>query len=189
MRSLVDHVARDARFWKTSGGGVTVSGGEPLMQGQAVAVLLEGLGRLGHHRCIETAGHVPLQAVQRVSPHVDLWLWDLKSVDADRFRAGTGGDARLPLANLVWLLRQTATPVRVRVPIIAGFSDDDGAMAQLADTIAALPRPVFVELLPGHDLRKTARPTARSATVTTQRVAAAVQGMRARGLSLIGADA
>jgi len=182
--ALADVLERDARFWRPSGGGLTISGGEPLIQPAGVAELLERMGRRGHHRCVETAGHVPLPAVQAVAPHVGLWLWDIKSTDPRRFREGTGGDAKRPMENLLWVLRHTAKRVRVRIPVIAGFNDDDGSAGQLAEFLARLPRRTTVELLPGHDIRRSDPPPARSAKVNPSRVVALGQRLRERGCVL-----
>jgi len=183
---LADVVERDARFWRPSGGGVTLSGGEPLIQPDGAAGFLELMGRRGHHRCVETAGHVGLPAVQRVAPHVDLWLWDVKSTDPQRFREGTGGEARRPMENLLWVLQHTATDVRVRIPVIAGFNDDEGSAGQLAAFLADLPRRVMVELLPGHDIRRSGPPPTRSAKVDPGRVAVLDRRLREAGCVLYG---
>lgn len=153
---LAAELERDRRFFIASGGGVTVSGGEPLAQPRAVAGLLDELGRRGIHRTVDTAGHVPREAVMIVAPRTDLWLWDIKHTDAGVFREAAGGDVDRPLDNLRWLLAHCETPVRVRVPVIAGFNDNDASLAGIARRIASLPRPVEVDVLRGHDVGRDA---------------------------------
>lgn len=157
-RPLADHVQRDARYWRASGGGVTISGGEPMIQPEALAALLAELGRRGHDRCIETAGAVPLDHFQRAVRHVDRWLYDIKALSPERFRAAAGGDAAVPVANLRWLLDHTRTPVTVRVPLINGFNAGTDEPQRIAALLAGMPRPVGVEVLPGHNVGCDLRP-------------------------------
>jgi pyruvate formate lyase activating enzyme len=174
---LADELSRDERFWRASGGGLTFSGGEPLRQADAVLALLAEAERRGWHRAIETAGAVPREAVSRVAPRVDLWLWDVKSVDAERFRAGTGGEVAVALDNLAWVLRETQTPVRIRVPLINSFNDDVDEWKRIGHWIAEQGRQVPVELLPGHDLvrGRAGGPPTRSARVSRSRLRQAEQ--------------
>ncbi len=186
LPALAKEIERDARFWRASGGGVTLSGGEPLLQAEGVEAFMTLLGRGGHHRVIQTAGCVALAKVQAVAPQVDLWLWDIKSVDAQTFRSGTGGSVNQTLDNLLWVLNATATPVRVRVPVIAGFNDAPTEARRIADWLAALPRPVDIELLQGHDLgRDPSASAVKSARLADPQFTAVRQTMRDRGLTLL----
>ncbi len=188
--ALADELERDRRFFDRSGGGVTLCGGEPLLQPDAAAALLAELGRRGVHRTIDTAGHAPRRAVEQAAPHADLWLWDIKHTDADRFFRGTGGDVRRPLDNLRWLLRNYATPVRVRVPVIAGFNDDPEAISGIGDLLASLPRAVEMELLRGHDTGRDPQARgARSSCVSDERFHQAGRLLDAMGLSVGGVPA
>lgn len=147
---LVAWLAHDERFWSRSGGGLTLSGGEPLRQIDAVEDLLRAAGARGWHRCIETAGQVSLAQVQRAAPLIDAWLYDLKAGEAERLRRGSGGDLARILGNLHWLLAQTPAVVCVRIPLINGFNAEPAAWQELAQVLGGLPRPVPVRLLPGH---------------------------------------
>jgi pyruvate formate lyase activating enzyme len=180
-RELAVYLARDLRFFRASGGGVTLSGGEPLAQAEAVAVLLRALGRAGVHRCVETSGAGDPDAVLRLAPHVDLWLWDVKSIDPVRYAEGTGADVALPLGNLARVL-ETAATVRVRVSLIRGFNDDDGQVERIADWLSARSRRSPVEVLAGHDLCVRA---VRPATVTAARVSEVAALLASRGLDVV----
>jgi len=184
---LVCKLERDARYWLTSDGGVTLSGGEPLLQARSTAKLLGTLGMRGHHRAVDTSGAVENRSVRIVAPHVDLWLWDLKTVDKEKFKKATGGSARRPLENLEWILRNTETPVTVRIPLIRGFNDTD-EVKRIAAWLVQLPRPVVTEVLQGHDLshsksRKLSRP--HSAVVTKKEVDLACATLREAGLQVV----
>ena len=154
---LVEQVVKDHRYWTASGGGVTLSGGEPLLQAKPVQAFLQKMQTQGHHCMIETSGAVPLPNVQRVAAHVDGWLWDIKSVDAPMFAQATGGHAQQVLDNLFWLLRETDTPIRIRVPLIAGLNNHVDAVKQMADWLSHQRRSVPVEVLPGHDTGRQAK--------------------------------
>ena len=152
--ALANELLRDERWWRASGGGVTVSGGEPMLQAAGVARLLRLLRAGGVHCAVETAGTAPREAFKQMAAAVDLWLFDVKCVDPAAFREGTGGDVRVCLDNLRWLAEHTTGAVRVRVPVIGGFNSDKIAMEDIRAWLDTLPRAVDVELLPGHDVPK-----------------------------------
>ncbi len=148
--ALASILERDARYWTRSGGGVTLSGGEPLHQAAGSEELLAALGRRKHHRTVETSGTGALKDVQRIVPHADLWLWDLKAVDSKTYHEGTGGDVTVTLSSLSWLLQTTSTAVVARIPLIPDFNLSAGELTSIADWLSEQPRSVQVELLPGH---------------------------------------
>jgi len=152
IEELVAVCLRDARYWAASGGGVTISGGEPLLQSQGLAAFLTHIGRRGHHRAVETSGAVPRSHVAAVASLVDLWLWDLKAVSAELFAEHTGGDVAQSLDNLTWLLAEVPSEVVLRVPLIATFNAIDDEFERMARWTERFPRPVPVDLLPGHEL-------------------------------------
>lgn len=177
--ALAAALLRDQRWWKGSGGGVTISGGDPLLQAPAVAELLRTMGAQKVHRVIETAGGAPRSHLSQLVEHVDLWLYDVKAIDPERFAEGTGGKASVSLENLVWLLEATDAEVRIRIPLINGFNADAGQMERIADWIATLPRKVPVEVLAGHEVTKP-NPDDRSCGRTPKVNAAQVADARKR---------
>jgi pyruvate formate lyase activating enzyme len=182
---LVCHLVRDARYWRRSGGGVTFSGGEPLLQWEPLAACLHQLRAEGVHVAVETAGAVPLSQVQRLAGLVDLWLWDLKVAEPSSAREVLGVLAALPLGNLRWLLQASAAPVRVRIPIIPGVNTSASQLAALAAAVSALPRRVDVELLRGHDTGRAPGEVAlRSAQVSGGEMKQAREVLAAFGLTV-----
>ncbi len=180
---LLETVERDAPYWRSSDGGITLSGGEPLLQAKAAETFFAEMKRRGHHCTIETAGAAPLSHVQRLAPWVDLWLWDVKSADADVFHRGTEGDVWQVLDNLAWLLNQTEAVVRIRVPLIARFNDDERAQALIADWLVSQRRVAPVEILPGHDIGRSSSDLARcSAKPDEKHVHTAQQAFASRKL-------
>ncbi|MDA3960336.1 MAG: radical SAM protein [Planctomycetota bacterium] len=145
---LAQELLRDRRFWDRSGGGVTLSGGDPLLQAAGAAQLLARLGAAGVHRCVETAGMVPVAAVEALLDVVDLWLFDYKHADPADLRAATGADRGHIEANLTRVL-ESGADLRIRVPVIAGFNDTPAAWEAHAQRVGRFQAPV--ELLPGHD--------------------------------------
>jgi pyruvate formate lyase activating enzyme len=162
--ALAGELQRDARYWRASGGGVTLSGGEPLDQVEGVAELLRLLGRRGHHRCIETSLGVPPERLELVADLADLWLVDLKHAEPRRLEETTGLDMQVYMSNLRRLL-ETGARVELRVPLIRGFNDTPDHARLAGRLIADLPRALAVRILPGHDLGRRGD---RSAAVTRE---------------------
>ena len=152
VERLAGNVERDARYWMQSGGGVTVSGGEPLLQAEGVRAFLESLATRGHHRCVETAGYATAETVAELEPWVSLWLFDLKTADANAFKAACGGELERVLSNLRMLLSRRAESVWVRIPVIKGHNDDCNSLDLMARVLADQPHPARIQLLPGHEL-------------------------------------
>jgi pyruvate formate lyase activating enzyme len=119
---LVREVRRDEDFLHASGGGVTFSGGEPLLQAPFVLATAAALRAAGLHVAVETAGHWPRALADAVAAGVDFVLFDLKHPDPARFHAATGGDAGLVAANFDRLLAGFV-PIEVRVTLVPGFND------------------------------------------------------------------
>lgn len=152
---LVELLERDALLHESSGGGVTLSGGEPGLQADFVAGVLANLRRRGWHTVVQTAGHVPWGALAALAEHTDLFLYDLKHASSPAHQAACGAGNELILDNLRRLtgLRDATAPrVVARVPLVPGFNDGPGDLSHLARMLAGLPRLDGVEVLPYHDL-------------------------------------
>jgi pyruvate formate lyase activating enzyme len=147
---LIGELARDAPYWARSGGGITLSGGEPLLQAGAVARFLACARGAGHPVAVDTAGAVAASAIRQVAPGVSHWLWDVKAVSPHRAETGTGDDLQRARANLSWVLSETETPVWLRLPLIADFNAADAELVAIAAWVAALPRVPPLHILPGH---------------------------------------
>jgi pyruvate formate lyase activating enzyme len=151
VEDVMKTVLADAAFYKNSGGGMTVSGGEPLLQPEFTLALLRAAKKEGLHTALDTAGHVPCETLREIAPCVDLWLYDCKCMDDALHRQATGvGNERI-LENLR-RLGQGGAPVWVRVPVIPGFNDTEGNMRGLRGFLAGLPAVARLDLLPYHGL-------------------------------------
>lgn len=145
--ALMDEVAKDQVFFRRSGGGVTFSGGEPLMQAGFLAEALAACRARRLHTAVETSGFAPWSAVE-VAAGADLVLYDLKIVDDERHRRFTGVSNRPILENLV-RLAGLHRAVRVRVPLVPSVNDDADHLVALGRFVASLGL-AEVDLLPYH---------------------------------------
>lgn len=145
---VLEEVVRDRAFYANSGGGVTISGGEPLSQSDFVRLLLEECKREGLHTALDTSGYGPWADLEALLPLVDLLLFDIKHLDSGEHRRTTGvGNERI-LANLAEAAKRT--PVWLRIPLIVGFND----AAQHIRGIALLGKKIGaqkISLLPYHE--------------------------------------
>jgi len=148
---VMAEIMRDAPFYDQSAGGVTFSGGEPLLQPDFLLGLLQACKAQGINTAVDTCGHVPTESLDRVGEYVDLFLYDLKLIDSERHRRVTGVPNTRVLANLRHL-DQTGARVIVRIPIIPGINDDTDNIGQTAQFIRALPSVERVDLLAYHQV-------------------------------------
>ena len=148
---VMAEVERDTPFYEESGGGVTLSGGEPLMQPEFARELLEACKARGIHTALDTCGHASWETLDRLRPYVDLFLYDLKLIDDDRHRRFTGASNESLLNNLQLLSRHGHNIILV-VPVMPGVNDDTDAVRRLGEFAAALPNQRGVVLLPFHRL-------------------------------------
>lgn len=148
VEEVLEEVLKDSAFYKNSGGGMTVSGGEALSQTPFVTRLLKEAKREGLHTTIDTSGYVPWKEMKEVLRFADLVLFDVKHLDSEEHEKTTGVDNRRILDNLKRVSREKE--VWLRVPLIAGFNDSHAHI----DDIAVLGREIGVEkisLLPYHE--------------------------------------
>lgn len=146
---VMAEVAKDAIFYDESGGGVTFSGGEPLMQPDFLAALLERCKAREYRTAVETSGYGKLNDLLRVSDLVDLFLYDVKLMDEAAHRTYTGVSNRFILGNLRELSRQHAN-IHVRIPVIPGVNDSPANLAATGRFVADLPGVREIHLLPYH---------------------------------------
>lgn len=148
---VVEAVLMDHVFYQESGGGVTISGGEPLLQRDFTYSILELCKTEGLHTAIETSADWPWHDIAHLLPVTDLVMMDIKVADGDLHRECTGVPNDRILANAQKLSRQVE-PLIIRTPVIPGVSDDEEQIAHIADFIAGFPNLLYYELLPFHRL-------------------------------------
>lgn len=152
VREVLDAVERDTAFFTRSGGGLTLSGGEPLMQGDFALALLRESRRRRIDAGIETCGHVRWAVLRAACALVREVFFDVKSADSRLHKAWTGAGNRLILDNLARMLREFPDlSVTVRTPVVPGFNDSRAAIAAILDILAPFPEARY-ELLAYHRL-------------------------------------
>lgn len=129
--AALSEVLEDRDYYETSGGGVTVSGGEPLLSTRFVSAFLALAKRERLHTCVQTSAAVPVDALSAVVEHVDLFQVDLKHMDPARHRALTGAGTERIHQNVRWLLAHGAN-VELRMPVVPGLNDDPENLDALA---------------------------------------------------------
>lgn len=138
---VVEEVLADRAFYARSGGGVTLSGGEPLAQPLFAAEVLRRCRAAGVHTALDTCGHAPWNGARRVLEHVDLVLYDFKHMDDAQHRALTGAGNAQILANARRIHHELKIPMLARVPVIPGANDS-------AENLEATARFIAEELSP-----------------------------------------
>ncbi len=189
VEELLGEIERDRAFYEQSGGGVTFSGGEPLLQWKFLVDVLAACGKRGIHRAVDTSGYCEPRVLERVAGETDLFLYDLKLMDPALHQRLTGVPLDPILDNLSRLLAAGAK-VRIRVPLIPGVTSDD-SIGRTAALLASLPEVDGVNLLPYHKSardkhRKFGMPwlLASDDDIPRDRVAAWAGRMADRGLTV-----
>jgi pyruvate formate lyase activating enzyme len=148
-REVLKEIEKDMVFYAESNGGVTFTGGEPLLQADFLRKLLEGCKEREIHTALETTGFAPKEKIQELVPLVDLWLYDLKLIEDDSHRQATGVSNKLILENLKFLARKHCKVI-VRIPVIPGINDNEENIAASGEFISSLLQIKEVHLLPYH---------------------------------------
>lgn len=147
---VLDEVMRDVPFYERSGGGLTVSGGEPLAQADFAETLLRGARQRGLHTVLDTCGYAGTPVLTRVAQWADLILYDLKGMMPEVHKRVTGVSQRLILHNLRQLLDHGAQ-VWIRIPVVRDLTDDPENFTAIARFLATTGRPHRIELLTYHE--------------------------------------
>ncbi len=148
---LVAEIKKDDLFYQNSDGGVTFSGGEPLLQTDFLRELLIECKKAGIHCTVETAGNVPWAKFEKILPFTDLFLYDIKVVDETLHKKATGSGNRRIIDNLKKLAK-TGVEVWVRTPLIPGVNDIPAERERIAELLVCLESIKTHVFLPYHKL-------------------------------------
>lgn len=150
--SILKIILKETVFMDSSEGGVTFSGGEPLLQPKFLFELLDSCGNKGIHRAVDTAGLIKTDTLLEAAKRTDLFLYDLKIMDSDLHRKWTGVANQLILDNLR-ILSETGAEINIRIPLISGVNDDENNIEQSARYIRSLSgEKKKVNILPYHNI-------------------------------------
>lgn len=146
---VLAEIIKDKAYYGNSGGGVTFSGGECMLQIDFLLELLKKCKENGIHTAVDTAGHVPYERFAKILPYTDLFLYDIKLFDPQKHRQYIGAGNELILENLRKLF-STGTKIRIRIPVVPGINDSSEEMQAIRHFLDLCGRPEKVELLPYH---------------------------------------
>ena len=148
---VLTELDKDAGYYQESQGGVTFSGGEPLLQPDFLVEALQGCQERGYPTAVDTAGNVAWSVFERILPYTDLFLYDIKAFDEQLHRRVTAVSNRQILENLR-RLDAAGKDTWVRIPLIGGLNDTPQEITAIARLLAALPAVRRLDLLPYHTL-------------------------------------
>jgi len=148
---VIAAVEKDRRYYENSGGGLTLSGGEPLFQFTFARDLLTEAKRRGLHICLDTAGDVPQSHFASVLPLVDVFLYDIKAHTPEQHQRLTGVENKRILANLEFLYASGAA-ITLRCPLIPGINDTPDHLAWIASLARRYPNLRGIDIMPFHNM-------------------------------------
>ncbi len=151
VSQIMGEIGKDVPFYETSGGGVTLTGGEPFLQDPYIGELFVELKAKGIHISVETSLHIPWENIEKYLDYIDVFLTDLKHLDEEKFTKYTGGNAALVLNNLR-NLDEKGKPFIVRVPVIPQFNFSESELFAIIDFAAELKNVHEINFIPFHSL-------------------------------------
>lgn len=147
----LSEVIKDRPFYDTSGGGLTISGGEPLFSFDFTLELLRLAKEAGIHTAIETSGFAQEEQIREIAGYTDLFLYDVKETDPERHKAYTGVDNKIILSNLR-MLSEIGAAIVLRCPIIPGYNDRDEHFLNISRLADELRSVIAIDVEPYHPL-------------------------------------
>ncbi len=148
VAEIMSAVLEDKEFYDNSGGGVTLSGGECLMQADFCAELLKDLKENDIHTAVDTCGFAPKEALDKVMPYTDIFLYDFKAFDEDIYIKCTGQSNKIILENLKYI-DECGKKIEIRIPYVPGFNDSQ--IPKIAQFLSGLKNITKVRILPYHN--------------------------------------
>ena len=150
-QDVMDIAIKDVRYYEHSGGGLTISGGEPLSQFEFTLDLLRLAKKNGINTCIETSGYASADKLLSIAPYVDLFLYDFKESNEDTHKKLVGVSNSLIMENLR-VIDKAGAKIILRCPIIPTYNDRDGHFAAIAETANFLENIIEVNIMPYHPM-------------------------------------
>ena len=152
INEIMDVIEKEQIFYDQSDGGVTFSGGEPLMHSSFLINLLDECGKRGIHRTVDTTGFAKTETLLEVAKRTDLFLYDLKMIDSEKHKEWTSVNNELIINNLK-VLAETGAEINIRIPLIKGVNDDEHNLVESAKLIASLSGDAKkINILPYHNI-------------------------------------
>ena len=153
VEELLSEARKDMIFYKHSGGGVTISGGEPLLDPDFTINLLQAFKEEAISVGVDTCGHVPWASIEQILPYIDFFLWDIKHMNPETHMKLTGVSNELILNNARSVSKKNV-PLYIRVPVIPGYNDSEENIRTTCEFARGLYSVVEVDFQPLHHLGK-----------------------------------
>lgn len=151
VNEVFDEIIKDKAFYENSGGGVTFSGGECMLQIDFLVKILKKCKENSLHTAVDTAGCVPWESFEKIIPYTDLFLYDIKVMDSERHKKYIGTGNELILENYAKLAEHNAN-IWVRVPVIPDVNDNEEEKRKLEKFLKENGTPEKIEFLPYHSM-------------------------------------
>lgn len=151
VEEVMVELRSDIPFYRNSGGGITLSGGEPLFQHEFALAILRQCKSEGLHTAIDTTGQTPWNILEKMLPYIDLVLYDIKQFDRNSHKLHTGVSNDKILSNLP-RIGAADVPIEIRIPIIPGINDEPESMQSIGRYLTGIDNLTRVVLLPFHKL-------------------------------------
>lgn len=151
VSEIMDEVLRDLTFYKNSSGGLTVSGGEPLMQGKFLTLLLSKAKASGINTCIETCGYGNPDVLKTVATLTDIFLFDIKETDSERHKVFTGVPLQ-PIIDNLRMLDDLGARIILRCPVIPEKNLRDEHLDEIVKLAASLKNVAEINIMAYHTL-------------------------------------
>jgi len=152
VREVMETVDKDRRYYYRSGGGLTLSGGESLLQPEFARDLFRAAHDRGYSTALESMACVDYSRIETVLPYLDQYLMDIKHTDGRKHKEYTGSDNALTLENAKKVASDGRTELIIRTPVIPGFNDEVREIRDIAQFAASLPGVRVMHILPYHRL-------------------------------------
>ncbi len=154
IEALISEIEKDLPFYRNSNGGVTLTGGEPLIQGPYLLDFLRELKKKSIDVSMETTLHVPWKIIKPYLDLIDCWLVDIKHIDSLKFKTFTGGVLKMVMKNLQFLDR-SKVKIIARIPVIPDFNDDMAELQAIVDFVVTFDSISEIHFLPFHNYGKS----------------------------------
>jgi pyruvate formate lyase activating enzyme len=139
IEEALEECSKDEVFYHNSGGGVTLSGGEPLYQPEFTLNLLKACKENALNTAIDTSGFANWNVIEKALPYIDLVLYDIKHLDPEMHSSATGVNNEVILDNLQKIIKSGKSRVWIRIPVIPNFNDSEAYIEKLAETLLGIP--------------------------------------------------
>ncbi len=150
VREVMETVKRDMPYYSRSDGGLTLSGGESLLQIDFAEALLRAGKDLGVNTALESMGYAKYSDIQRILPYLDTYLMDIKHMNPEKHKEWCGKENTLMVENAMKIARSGQVKLIIRVPVVPGFNDTEEEIAAIAHYASTLPGVNEIDLLPYH---------------------------------------